>query len=116
MTVKYRPTKTSKKTGGLINRTPTMREILEFTDYLMEEINILEPKIIVTLGNTPLKSIYDEKARIGDLHGKDMDIILKDKQYKLCPLYHPAAVIYRQELKEVYIDDLKKLKKIIEKL
>ncbi|HLR36323.1 MAG TPA: uracil-DNA glycosylase [Tissierellales bacterium] len=112
--VKYRPTKKSKRTGGLINRTPTMKEVLDFTGYLIEEISILEPEIIVTLGNAPLKSIYDERAKIGDLHGKNIDIKIKDKEYKLCPLYHPAAVIYRQELKKVYMDDLKKLKKIME--
>lgn len=111
--VKYRPTRKSKKTGGLINRTPTKKEVLEFTSYLIEEIDILEPKVIVTLGNTPLKSIYNEKAKIGDLHGQVINVNIKDTKYKLCPLYHPAAIIYRQELKKVYLNDLKGIKSIV---
>lgn len=111
--VKYRPTRRSKKTGGLINRTPTKREVVEFTSYLVEELDILEPEVIVTLGNTPLKSIYSEKAKIGELHGQIINVNIKDKKYILCPLYHPAAVIYRQELKEVYLEDLKGIKSIV---
>ncbi len=112
--VKYRPTKKSDKTGRLINRTPTKKEINEFTNYLISEIDIIKPKIIVILGNTPLKSIYNEKAKIGELHGRLIEIVIKDKTYRMFPLYHPAAVIYRQELKKVYMKDLKKLKKVID--
>lgn len=111
--VKYRPTKRSKKTNNYINRTPTKKEIEKFTRYLIEEIDILEPKIIVTLGNIPLKSIYDEKAKIGDLHGQIFNVYIKNKEYKLCPLYHPAAVIYRKELKSIYLEDLNRIKHIV---
>lgn len=111
--VKYRPTKRSKKTNNYINRTPTKKEIEKFTRYLIEEIDILEPKIIVTLGNIPLKSIYDEKAKIGDLHGQIFNVYIKNKEYKLCPLYHPAAVIYRKELKSIYLEDLNGIKHIV---
>lgn len=111
--VKFRPTKKSVKTGGLINRTPTAKEIEAFKKYLIDEINIINPKIIVTLGNTPLKGVFENEMKIGQVHGEIQMVKVRDKNYKVFPLYHPAAVIYRRELKEVYIEDLKKLKKVI---
>lgn len=111
--VKYRPTKTNAKTGRLSNRTPTLKEISSFRQLLYEEIHILDPKIIVTLGNTPLRSIFDKDLKIGKVHGELMKVDIKDKKYKIFPLYHPAAVIYRRELKPIYIEDLELLKNII---
>lgn len=111
--VKFRPTRKSSKTNGVINRPPTKKEIESFRNYLIDEISIINPKIIVTLGNTPLKSIFEEDIKIGEVHGKLYDAKIKDEIYKVFPLYHPAAVIYRRELRGTYIEDLKKLKELI---
>ena len=114
-TVKFRPTKESKKTGGKINRAPTKSEINQFKGYLFKEINIVSPQIIVTLGNVPLKTILqDEQATIGDYHGKKLKTTILDTDYILFPLYHPAAVIYRRELREVYLNDLRQLALLLE--
>src|SRR5699024_11639483 len=43
--VKYRPTKKSKRTSGVINRTPTMKEVLVYIDYIIEKISIYEIEI-----------------------------------------------------------------------
>ncbi|WP_223379419.1 uracil-DNA glycosylase [Schnuerera sp. xch1] len=111
--VKFRPTKMNPKTGRLSNRTPTSREIDEFREYIDEEVSIVNPKIIVTLGNMPLKSIYRKNLKIGNVHGKLMEVEIRGIKYKVFPLYHPAAVIYRNELKDVYMADLRNLKKEI---
>lgn len=115
-TVKYRPTNLNPKTGRLSNRTPTLKEIDSFRGYLYEEIHIINPKIIVTLGNTPLKGIFNKDLKIGQTHGNLMEKDIGDNLYKVFPLYHPAAVIYRRELKEIYMRDLLALKEIIKKL
>ncbi|MBF8984697.1 uracil-DNA glycosylase [Lutibacter sp. B2] len=110
-TVKFRPTRKSSKTGGEINRPPSKKEIEDFKEYLFDEIDTIKPKVIVTLGNVPLKTITkDEDAKIGDFHGNSSKVTINDSEYNLFPLYHPAAVIYRRELKEVYHKDLKILK------
>lgn len=115
-TVKFRPTRISSKTGGDINRAPSKQEINDFKEFLFDEIAIIKPKVIVTLGNVPLKTVKsDENAKIGDLHGKNSKVIINDSEYNLFPLYHPAAVIYRRELKEVYHNDLEILKEISKK-
>lgn len=114
-TVKYRPTRKNPKTGRLSNRPPTTKEIENFKDYLIEEIEIIAPKIIVTLGNTPLKCLFDKETNIGEVHGELLYKKINEKKQYIFPLYHPAAVIYRPQLKEVYLGDLGKLKKIINK-
>jgi len=108
--VKLRPFKLSPKTNKPINRPPDKTELEFFTPFLMEEIKILNPKLIVTLGNTPLRAVLDDKnASIGDYHGK----ITKKGNINLFALYHPASIIYNQSLKEVYADDVKVLAEYI---
>ncbi|NLY66504.1 MAG: uracil-DNA glycosylase [Tissierellia bacterium] len=114
--VKYRPTKLNPKTGRLSNRTPTAKEIESFRSFLLEEIDIIKPKIIVTLGNTSLKSLFEKDVKIGDVHGKLISVEIYDNKYNLFPLYHPAAVIYNRSLKEVYLNDLQNLKKELNKI
>ncbi len=111
--VKFRPYKISPKTGKKVNRSPSISEVKSFKELVQDELAFVDPSIIVTLGNTPLKQLLDEKSKIGELHGKIFKIKLGDKEYPLFPLYHPASIIYRRDLKPVYIDDLQKLKKYI---
>lgn len=113
-TVKFRPTKEGKRPGSKTNRTPNKNEIEEFKVFLFEEIDIIKPKIIVTLGNIPLKTIsYDEAITIGNTHGSPILTKIKGNEYTVFPLYHPAAVIYKRELKETYIEDLNQLAELL---
>ncbi|MCJ7856134.1 uracil-DNA glycosylase [Lachnospiraceae bacterium NSJ-143] len=108
--VKFRPTSVSDKTGRLINRTPSREEIEEFVPLLMEEIKEFKPKLIVTLGNVPLKAVTgNNRLSIGDCHGQ---LIEKDNM-RIYPLYHPASVIYNRSLKNIYAADVKEIKKYI---
>ncbi|MGE4215012.1 MAG: uracil-DNA glycosylase [Anaerotignaceae bacterium] len=106
-TVKLRPTKTSLKTGKAINRPPFKGEIEDFIPLLMDELSTIKPRLVVTLGNVPLKAVTaDEKITIGSVHGK----LLQVHGIRLFPLYHPAAVIYNQSLRQTYMEDLQAIK------
>ena len=109
--VKFRPTNVSPKTGNFVNRPPKKPEIDFFLPYLKKELEIIQPDMIVTLGNVPLKAVTgDDSASIGDMHG----IMTTTKDgYKLFPLYHPAAIIYNRGLSEVYQNDLQVLKQYV---
>ena len=110
--VKLRPTKTSPKTGKAVNRPPSSAEIAFFLPFLREEIEIVAPRVIVTLGNVPLKAVTgDPAASIGAYHGKPMT--LADGRV-LFALYHPAAVIYNRALQAVYDEDLLALRGFLE--
>ena len=111
--IKYRLSKYNEKTGRFINRPAKEHEIKDNRKYLLEEIKIIEPNIIVTLGNVPLKSIYCCEKSIGAVHGTVLLIDNDECTYKIFPLYHPASIIYNRGLKKVYFDDVLKLKDIL---
>ena len=114
--VKIRPTKVSEK-GRVSNRPPSKEELALFTPYLMEEILLVQPKMIVTLGNVALKALCGPKVVIGDMHGKAFSITVQHEkqtaQFPLFPLYHPASIIYNRSLQAVYDEDLQVLKKVL---
>ena len=111
--VKLRPIKESPKTGKAVNRPPSVEEIAFFLPYLLEEIKVISPKVVVTLGNVPLKAVTGEKkAVIGEYHGKPTP--LADGR-TLFALYHPAAVIYNRALQVTYDEDLLALKAFLQK-
>ena len=105
--VKYRPYRISYS-NNMVNRAPTKDEIDAFRPFLVKEIEIIDPKVVVTLGNTPLTALSRGNVTIGRVHGMVMDSIVEGK--KLFPLYHPASIIYNQNLRDVYLKDLEKLK------
>ena len=111
--VKIRPTKVSDK-GRVSNRPPSREELALFTPFLMEEILLVQPRLIVTLGNVPLRALMGAKAVIGSVHGEMQRVsVAHEKQsadFALFPLYHPASIIYNRSLQEVYQADLMTLK------
>lgn len=101
--VKVRPTKPGKS-GRVTNRAPDKEELLLFTPWLKKELSLLSPKALVSLGNVPLRALTeDDKITIGDVHGT---WLTAKNGLPLYALYHPASVIYRRELKEVYTRDV----------
>lgn len=107
--VKMRPTKLSPY-GTQSNRTPLLSEQESFKPWLLEEIKQINAKLIVTLGNVPLKILMGQAANIGSLHGKPG----KTNDTRLIfPLYHPAAIIYNRSLIDIYEQDLNSLRAFI---
>ena len=108
-TVKIRPTQISPK-GRMSNRPPSREEIGLFVPFLLEEIGIIQPRMLVTLGNVALKALAGDEQTIGQRHGQVMPVHLKieerEQTFDLFPLYHPASVIYNPALKDVYARDL----------
>lgn len=110
--VKFRPFKTNPETGRKSNRPPNREEIELSRGWLLKELKILQPPLVVSLGNVALRALAgNTKINIGQVHGKPMPIDM-DEELKtiLFPLYHPASIIYKRELKETYLEDLKKLR------
>lgn len=114
--IKYRLSKINPKSGRKINRPPTKDEISKNSVYLMKELGILKPKYIVTLGNVPLKMVSaDKNINIGNVHGTLTKINMNQEEVLLFPLYHPASVIYNAALEDTCINDIKKLKEVLER-
>ncbi len=112
--IKYRLSKINPKSGNVVNRPASKADIVENAGFLHREIRIINPKYIVTLGNVPLKSVTgDFSASIGSMHGEKKSVKIMGAEYILFPLYHPASIIYNRELKDTYIEDLRKLREVM---
>lgn len=72
------------------NRNPKKDEIKAWAPLLQQEIENVDPEIIITLGNFPSRHILDTKKGISQIHGR---IFTRDGQ-KIMPVFHPAATLY----------------------
>lgn len=106
--VKFRPV--NRKPGSVSNRTPSAGELKEGLPLLRAELELLQPGVIVTLGNTPLKAVAIigglDKLTVGDAHGRTIRLELNGKGSTLIPQYHPASVIYNRALMDVLAMDI----------
>ncbi len=106
-TVKCRPTVGNR---GKKNRAPYASEIKACSGYLEKELTIVNPKLIITLGNIPLRRLLaNNKATITDWHGT---LFFYDDA-KVFPLHHPGAITYNRKLTNVIGEDLKVLKRLV---
>ena len=102
-TVKFRPTRVSDA-GRIVNRPPTQEEVKLFLPWLKREIEMVNPRCVITLGNVPLKALTERGNVIGDMHGQFFELDGR----RLFPMYHPASVIYNPALKAVYEADIRR--------
>jgi DNA polymerase len=111
--LKYRPPK---------NRDPNGQEIVTHTPYLVEQIKIIKPRVLITLGNFATKFVLagfnpDGMKKIGGistLHGTHVPISVDGFSCTVVPLYHPAAMMYRPQLRQVIEEDFKNMHGLLE--
>jgi uracil-DNA glycosylase family 4 len=88
------------------NRTPTTQEAAICKPFLLREIAILRPDVIVVLGNTAMKNLLDTKEGITKLRGKFQDY----RGIKVMPTFHPAYLLRDPSKKREAWDDMKKVR------
>lgn len=90
------------------NRVPTELEATTCTsNYLEKQIDILQPKVIGLMGKTAIKYMLGEEVNLQKMHGQP----IKRGNRTFMILYHPAAMIYNQKLKETMIEDFSTMNK-----
>lgn len=98
--VKYRPPN---------NRDPLPEEKKAFLPYLLKQMEIINPKAIITLGRHSMEYFLPD-AKISQIHGHAVrkKVLYHDKsehEWLIIPLYHPAAALYNGSMRSVLIDD-----------
>ncbi len=98
------------------NRDPLPEEVKSCWPYLEEQIRIIKPKLIVTLGRHSMNR-FMPGLKISEVHGeaKIANGVWQEKQVYL-PLYHPAASLYDPRKKVVLLEDFKKIPLILKKI
>lgn len=104
--VKYRP-------PG--NRDPLPQEKKAFWPYLVQQLEVINPKIIVTLGRHSMEYFLPD-MRIGQIHGQPKRIPFGTMKLVVLPLYHPAAALYNGGLRATLIEDFSKIPLIMKQL
>jgi DNA polymerase len=111
-----RPITIKKSESGrtsVSNRPPKQSEVNLFKEVLDDEIALVNPKVIVTLGNVPLKRLTKFKS-IGECHGE----LYFNEELKrhVFPMYHPSSLTYNRndEFLKTYEQDWMRLKKALE--
>jgi len=100
--VKYRPPN---------NRDPLPAEKEAFLPFLKRQLEIIKPKLIVTLGRHSMDSLLPG-LRISEVHGQPK----RYQGFVYMPLFHPAAALYNGGLRQTLIDDFVRIPKILEKI
>jgi len=84
------------------NRRPTNKEVEIYSPFLIRQLEIIQPKVVVTLGSTSTKFAFEylqvEGAftTFGEVEGRQFEMILDGHRMLLYPLYHPAYAIYQR--------------------
>ena len=101
------------------NRDPLPNEIKIYGPFLDRQINIIQPKVIATLGRYSMDYIMrkfglkSELLPIGQMHGKVFDTKTEYGKVKIAVLYHPAVAVYNNKTKDTLKEDFMILKKFI---
>jgi DNA polymerase len=96
------------------NRDPQPMEIEACRDYLERQVELIEPKVIATLGNFSTKLLRADPTGITRLHGQVEDRAIGARTVRLYPLYHPAAALYTPSMVEVLRADFARLPALLE--
>ena len=99
------------------NRNPTKIEVEICTDYLNKQIEIIQPKIILPLGNFASSYILQkfglEFNKISDIHGKTFIVQTLFGNIYIIPQYHPAVATYNPNKIKILQNDLEQIKQLI---
>ena len=97
------------------NRDPSTEEKKAFWPYLLKQLQIIEPKIVVTLGRHSMEYFLPGQ-HISKIHGQPKLIQFDDHKIVIVPLYHPAAALYNGSMRQTLIDDFMRMPEIIAQL
>ncbi len=98
------------------NRDPTIEEINIYSPFLIQQLEIIKPEIIATLGRFSMEFIMklykleDKLQQISYLHGQTFETKTSWGEIKIIPLYHPAAALYNSNQLGIFKHDFKALK------
>ncbi|HEV2981946.1 MAG TPA: uracil-DNA glycosylase [Solirubrobacteraceae bacterium] len=95
------------------NRDPLPVEIENCHEYLMRQVELIEPSVICTLGNFATKLLRGDPTGITRLHGKPETALLGSRAVRLYPIYHPAAALYTPSMLATLREDFTRLPELL---
>jgi len=96
------------------NRDPQLEEIEACKPYLTRQIELIEPRVICTLGNFSTKLLTRRSDGITRVHGRPQDHVIAGLPIRLYPIYHPAAGLRSTAMLETLREDFRQLPALLE--
>jgi uracil-DNA glycosylase len=96
------------------NRDPMPDEIAACEPHLFKQIELIEPKLVATLGNFATKLLSGKPAGITRVHGVEQEVTLGPRTVLLYPIYHPAAALYTPSMLKVLEEDFARIPALLE--
>jgi uracil-DNA glycosylase len=95
------------------NRDPAPDEIESCEPHLFRQIELIQPKIVATLGNFATKLLSGKQTGITRVHGIEQETTVGGNRVLLYPLYHPAAALYTPAMLEVLKQDFARIPELM---
>jgi DNA polymerase len=95
------------------NRDPLPEEIEACEPHLWRQIELIQPKLICTLGNFATKLLSGKPAGITQVHGRQQEVVLGGNPVTLYPIFHPAAALYTPRMLQVLQDDFARIPELL---
>jgi uracil-DNA glycosylase family 4 len=95
------------------NRDPAPDEIESCEPHLFRQIELIQPKVVATLGNFATKLLSGKQTGITRVHGVEQETTVGGNSVLLYPLYHPAAALYTPAMLEVLKQDFARIPELL---
>src|SRR6059058_5720535 len=95
------------------NRDPQPDEVEACESHLFRQIELIEPRVVATLGNFATKLLSGRPLGITRVHGAEQPTTLGGNHVTLYPLYHPAAALYTPSMLDVLKSDFARLPELM---
>jgi len=99
-----------------LNRKPDSNEIKRYSEFLLEHVDIIKPKIIILLGSTAMEAFFGSNLKISKERGIWKEILIKDKTFLTMVTFHPAYLLRQNDQKKYSWIDLKNIRIKIDEL
>jgi uracil-DNA glycosylase family 4 len=95
------------------NRDPQPDEIESCEPHLFRQIELIQPRVVATLGNFATKLLSGKPTGITRVHGQEQEVTLGGNRVLLYPLYHPAAALYTPAMLNVLQEDFRRIPELM---
>lgn len=95
------------------NRDPLEEEVAACEPHLFRQIELVQPRVVATLGNFATKLLSGRSLGITRVHGSEQEVTLGSSRVLLYPLYHPAAALYTPSMLQVLEQDFGRLPELL---
>jgi uracil-DNA glycosylase family 4 len=91
------------------NRNPAPDEIESCEPHLFRQLELVQPRVVASLGNFATKLLSGKEIGITRVHGQEQQVTIGGRSVQLFPLYHPAAALYTPAMLKVLEADFARL-------